>query len=95
MYTVRYAWGLGRKQRVKRQQFYELAENPRQALAKEASRIFLPGHGKREEPKIFIKASASEANIDGFFQHHWAPPQLFGIIKGSGFLLVFLFSVSL
>ena len=65
--NVRYAWGLGRKRRGKHQQFYELAENPCQALAKEASRIFLPGHGKRGEPKIFIKASASEAPIDVFF----------------------------
>jgi hypothetical protein len=37
------AWAENEKK--KRQQFYELAENPCQALAKEASRIFLPGHG--------------------------------------------------
>jgi hypothetical protein len=91
--NVRYAWGLGRKRRVKTSTILWISRKSLPGVAKEASRIFLPGHGKRGELKIFIRQVRRPLMF--FFQHHWAPPQLFGIIRGSGFLLVFLFSVGL
>jgi len=93
--NVRYAWGLGRKRRVKTSTILWISRKSLPGVGKGGEPNILTRPWQRGEPKIFIKASASEATIDVFFQHHWAPPQLFGIIKGSGFLLVFLFSVGL
>jgi len=53
--NVRYAWGLGRKRRVKTSTILWISRKSLPGVAKEASRIFLPGHGKRGEPKIFIR----------------------------------------
>ena len=78
----------------KKRRIRPLAENPCQAVARKASRISLPGHGKRGELKIPIMPQQVRRPLM-FFQHHWAPLQLFGIIRGSAFLLVFLFSVGL
>ena len=53
--NVRYAWGLGRKRRVKTSTILWISRKSLPGVANEASRIFLPGHGKRGEPKIFIR----------------------------------------
>ena len=65
--NVRYAWGLGRKRKVKTSTILWISRKSLPGVGKGGEPNILTRPWQRGEPKIFIKASASEATIDVFF----------------------------
>ncbi len=93
VYTVRYAWGLGRNNffgiENKEENINNLMTNGRKplpGLAKEVSWVFLSGHGKRGELKILLGLSK--------WGDHWCffstPERLHSCLVSSGDLAFYL-----
>ena len=65
--NVRYAWGLGRKRKVKTSTILWISRKSLPGVANEASRIFLPGHGKEENRRFLLRPQQVRRPLMFFF----------------------------
>jgi len=72
---------------------WQIEENPCQGWQRRWAEYSYQAMGKRRT-EDFIRPQQVRRPLMFLF-NTWAPPQLFGIIRGSGFLFVFLFNIFL